>query len=83
MGQMLLGKTHRFPRNAETVPGNILLATLRSARNVRYEIHFKMETARTSTLAGVRWLLMPAGFSCYEISHYMLTTFIRFSRKTY
>jgi hypothetical protein len=28
------------------------------------------------------WLLMPAGFSCYEIS-YILTTFIRFSRKTY
>jgi hypothetical protein len=64
-------------------PKQKFLATLRSARNVRYEIHFKVETARTSTLADVRRLLMPASFSCYEISHYMLTTFIRFSRKTY
>ena len=45
----------------------------------------------TLSKTDVRRLLMPASFSCspaacfscYEISHYMLTTFIRFSRKTY
>src|SRR5271163_4620880 len=41
-------------------PRQKFLATLRSPRNVRYEIHFKVETARTSTLAGVRRLLVLA-----------------------